>query len=104
MANRADPDQFRSQLIYTVCRGRTYPCSAGLGLKHRTFSFFPTVKMAGDYTNIARARRHGRYKARFLHEGVGRTLLGWSRDEPHQYNFDPRHTKRSSHTRIAVTK
>ena len=37
MANNADPDQlaFRSQLIwiYTVCKGRVYPGSAGQGLK-----------------------------------------------------------------------
>ena len=34
MASSADPDQFRSQLIwiYTVRTDRTYPGSAGLGL------------------------------------------------------------------------
>ena len=34
MANSADPDLSRSQLIwyYTVCKGSTYPGSAGLGL------------------------------------------------------------------------
>ena len=43
MANSADPDQFRSQLIriYTVCKGRTYPGSAGLGL---TWAFPPGVQ------------------------------------------------------------
>ena len=37
MANSADPDQFRSQLIwiYTVCKGKVYPGSAGQGLKQR---------------------------------------------------------------------
>ena len=39
MTNNADPDQFRSQLIwiYTVCKGRAYPGSAGLGLTFTTF-------------------------------------------------------------------
>ena len=34
MANSADPDQFRSQLIwsYSVCKDRVYPGSAGQGL------------------------------------------------------------------------
>ena len=34
MTNSADPDQFRSQLIwiYTVYKGRIYPGSAGQGL------------------------------------------------------------------------
>ena len=34
MANSADPDQFRSQLIliYPICKGRAYPGSVGLGL------------------------------------------------------------------------
>ena len=31
MTNSADPDQLAS--IYTVCNGRVYPGSAGLGLK-----------------------------------------------------------------------
>ena len=38
MANSTNPDQllFRSQLIwiYTVCKGRVYPGSAGQGLTH----------------------------------------------------------------------
>ena len=37
MANCADPDQLASSeasiWIYTVCKGRAYPGSAGLGLK-----------------------------------------------------------------------
>ena len=38
IVNSADPDQFRSQLIwiYTVCKGRVYPGSAGQGLKYYT--------------------------------------------------------------------
>ena len=34
MTNSADPDQFRSELIwiYTVCKDRVYPGSAGQGL------------------------------------------------------------------------
>ena len=32
MANSADPDQLI--WIYTVCNGRVYPGSAGLGLTH----------------------------------------------------------------------
>ena len=34
MGNSADPDQFRHQLIWigTVCKGRVYQGSAGLGL------------------------------------------------------------------------
>ena len=34
MANSADPDQLASSLIwiYTVCKGRVYPGSAGQGL------------------------------------------------------------------------
>ena len=33
MANSADPDQKPLIWIYTVCKGRAYPGSAGLGLK-----------------------------------------------------------------------
>ena len=44
MANSADPDQFRSQLIwiYTVCKGRAYPGSAGQGL---SFFFEKNINM-----------------------------------------------------------
>ena len=40
MANSGDPDQLASSVlsqliwIYTVCKGRTYPGSAGLGLMY----------------------------------------------------------------------
>ena len=52
MANSADSDQLASELIwiYTVCKGRVYPGSAGLGLNimwlkiitalDKAFSFF----------------------------------------------------------------
>ena len=52
MSNSADPDQPTdldqiqiSQLIwiYTVCKGWTYPGSAGLGLRHRLFLFYLIV-------------------------------------------------------------
>ena len=41
MANSADSDQFRSQLIwiYTVCKGRTYQCSVRQGLRFLFFHF-----------------------------------------------------------------
>ena len=45
MANSADPDQFRSQLIwiYTVCKGRVYPGSAGQVLKQVFFVLHMTM-------------------------------------------------------------
>ena len=41
MANSAEPEKFRSQLIwiYTVCKGKIYPGSAGQGLTIKFYSF-----------------------------------------------------------------
>ena len=53
MANSTDPDQLASEQpiwIYTVCKGRVYPGSAGLGLKC-TAKILTRVHIAVDDCN-----------------------------------------------------